>query len=156
MRTLLGKFHEKMLEVHRQMAGQGWKAPLDGCHEISVGHIARGLDRRQRRVVSVRWMTEKQQTHNGHEILVRRQTGIGPPLVGDLPEPRLELPDADEMTGSRGTHVIPLHATVLPGMRSRLPSSSATIGSRKALQPSSSCLVSSTERQSTVAVHRCA
>ena len=115
-----------------------------------------GLDCRQRRVVSVRGMAEKQETHNGHGILVRRQSGIGSQIVGDLPEPRLELFDANEMFGSRGTHVISLRTTVLPGMRSRLPSSSATIGSRKALQSSSSRLVSSTERQSTAAVHLCA
>ena len=77
-------------------------------------------------------------------------------LRSALPSRLIELPDADEMIGTRGIHAISLHTAVLPGMSSRLPSSSATIESRKALQPSSSRLVSSTERQSTAAVHRCA
>ena len=49
-----------------------------------------------------------------------------------------------------------LHATALPGIRSRLPSTSATSGSSKALQSTSSRRVASSERQSTAAVHLCA
>ena len=70
-------------KVQRSAAGE------IGFDERAVRHLACGLvgvDRRLRGIESVGRMAEEDQAHDGHEIFVRRQIGVRPQIVGDLPK----------------------------------------------------------------------
>ena len=101
-------------------------APCEiGFDQGPVRHLARGLvffDPRHRRVVAVRRMPQEDQAQNGHEILVRREVRVGPQVVRNLPEVRLELLNADQVVCCHSPVLDAAH-TVNVGLRGSHPAS---------------------------------
>ena len=79
---------------------QGAAAREVGLEQGAVRHPARGLvffDGRHRGVVAVRRVPQKDEAQNGHEVLVRREVRVGPQVVRNLPEVRLEPFNPDQV-----------------------------------------------------------
>ena len=84
-------------------------------------------------------MAQEDQAHDGHEVFVRRQIGIRPQIVGNLPEVGFEFLNALEVVGCHAARFLPsrlerwLGCRGYPHIHIRVPSfasSSATIASR--------------------------
>ena len=80
-----------------------------GLDQRAVRHLAGrlvGLDRGLRLVEAVGGVAQEDQAHDGHEIFVRRQIGVGPQIVRDLPEIGFELLDALEVLGRHAARLL--------------------------------------------------
>ena len=101
----------KQLVIERCLRKHEGAARGEVClDQWAIRHPAFGnvfLYSRRGRIVTVRCMPKEDQAQDGHEVFVRRKVRVGPQVICDLPEVRLELLNACQVVRNQSLPVHP-------------------------------------------------